>query len=141
MKNFILLIISCLIFSFSGNAQTFTMTSSGDTITNAGTKACSLKVVHSYKQVSIQCLITKISGTIGGTVTLQGTIDGTNYVTVDTATFVTEGAATYTATNVASQSKVWIMNNAPYLWYKISYTGTGTMSGTLKGYLLPREND
>jgi hypothetical protein len=122
----------------SASAQTYTMTNSGDTITNAGTEACSLKVASSYKTVTIHALITKISGTVAGTVTLQGTVDGTTWVTVDTAAFVSDGGATYTATNVASQSKVWIINGAPYLWFKLSYTGSGTMAATLKGYLLPR---
>lgn len=123
------------------SAQTYTMTNSGDTIVNTATEACSLKVVNSYKSVTIHALITKISGTVAGTLTLQGTVDGTTWITVDTASFITEGAATFTATNVASQSKVWIMNGAPYLWYKLSYTGSGTMSATLKGYLLPRKQE
>lgn len=119
-------------------AQTSTMTNSGDTIVNTATEACSLKVVNSYKTITVHALITKISGTVGGTLTLQGSVDGVTFVTVDTATFITDGAATYTPTNVASQSKIWVMENTPYLWYKLSYAGTGTMSATLKGYLLPR---
>lgn len=137
-KLFLLLILS--VFSFvSLKAQTYTMTSSGDTVVNTATKACSLKVAHSYKQVTIYALITKISGTVAGTLTLQGTVDGTNWITVDTAALCTEGASTFTATNVASQSKTWIVNNAPYLWFKLSYTGSGTMSASLKGYMLPRK--
>jgi acid phosphatase class B len=133
-------VFMALAFS-SSHAQTVTMTNSGDTIVNTATEACSLKVVNSYKAVTVHALITKISGTVGGTLTLQGGIDGTTYVTVDTASLTTEGASTFTPTNVASQSKVWIMNGAPYLWYKLSYTGTGTMSATLKGYLLPRKQE
>ena len=142
MKKILSLTILCLFVSLGLNAQTFQMTSqyaTGDTISNTGTKACSLKVVHTYKQVTIQALITKISGTVAGTVTLQGSIDGTNFVTLDTAALQTDGPSTFTATNVATQNKLWIVNNAPYLWFKLSYTGSGTMAATLKGYLLPRE--
>jgi hypothetical protein len=143
MKKIVLLLIAFLFFAISSEAQTFTMTGSADTVVNTATKACSLKTVHSYKQISIQAVITKISGTVGGTLTLLGSIDGTNYINVDTATFVNSGlAATYTATNTTgAQSKVWIINNNPYLWFKLSYTGTGTMSASLKGYLLPREEN
>jgi hypothetical protein len=139
MKKLSILLLALTLTIGIVSAQTYTMTASGDTITDTGTKACSLKVVHSYDQITIHALITKISGTVAGTVTLQGTVDGTTFVTVDTATFVSDGLATYTATNVASQSKVWVINKSPYLWFKISYTGSGTMAATLKGYLLPRD--
>ncbi len=136
MKKFLLIAISLLFIALGVNAQTSTMTGSADTVVNTGTKACSLKVVNTYKQISIQAVVTKISGTVAGTVTLQGTVDGTNWVTVDTAALVTDGAATNTT---GAQSKVWIINNAPYLWFRLSYTGSGTMSASLKGYLLPRQ--
>ncbi len=145
MKNLLLLFAAVIFMAVSSNAQTFQMTgayTTGDTVTNTATKACSLKVVHSYKQISIQADITKIDGTVGGTLTLYGTVDGTNYVAVDTCIYVHAMASTYTATNTSgTQSKIWIMNNNPYLWYKLSYTGTGTMRAILKGYLLPRENN
>ncbi len=139
MKNILILFSLCFAFVLGANGQTSTMTNSGDTIVNTATEACSLKVNNSYKSLSIHALITKISGTVAGTLTLQGTIDGVTWVTVDTATFVSDGLATYTATNVTSQSKVWIVSGSPYLWFKLSYTGTGTMSATLKGYILPRQ--
>lgn len=142
MKKFILSIIACLIFVAS-NGQAFQMTgqyTTGDTVVNTASKTCSLKVVKSYKSTTIQANIVKVSGTVGGTLTLQGSVDGVNYVTADTAAFVSDGSATYTATNSASQSKVWVINGSPYVWYRLSYTGTGTMSAILKGYLLPREN-
>jgi hypothetical protein len=140
----IFILFTALLFCLSiVNAQTIQMTgtyTTGDTVLNTATKACSLKLAKSYKQVSIQTVITKISGTVAGTVTLQGSVDGTNYVTVDSAAILSNHSPfpTYTATNTATQSKVWIVNNSPYLWFKLSYTGSGTMSATLKGYLLPR---
>ena len=140
MKKLILFSI-LFVFSFIAvKAQTITMTASGDTVVNAGTKACSLKVANPYHQVSIHALMTKISGTVAGTLTLQGTVDGVTWVTVDSALYAgTATASTFTATNVASQSKIWIVNNSPYLWFKLTWTGTGTMSATLKGYVLPRK--
>lgn len=137
-KLFSLLILMAFVLTLT-HAQTTTLVQSGDTVVNTATKACSLRVSQSYKKVTIQALITKISGTVGGTLTLQGSLDnGTTWSTVDTASFVSDGPATFTATNVASQTKTWIINGSPYLWYKLSYTGTGTMSATLKGYALPR---
>lgn len=135
----LLILMAFLLTLVNVQAQTSTMIQSGDTVINTATKACSLKVAQSYKKVTVQALITKISGTVGGTLTLQGSVDnGTTWSTVDSASFVSDGPATFTPTNVASQTKTWIINGSPYLWYKLSYTGTGTMSATLKGYLLPR---
>jgi hypothetical protein len=145
MKKLSLLLIGFAIVFATGSlsAQTYTMTQSGDTVVNTATKACSLKVAHAYRQITIAALLTKISGTVAGTVTLQSSVDGTNFFTLDSAAIQTDGTinspATYTATNVALQQKVWIINYNPYLWYKLSWTGSGTMSATLKGYLLPRE--
>lgn len=146
MKKIFILFIA-IIFCLAAKptvAQTYQMTGvnlTGDTVVNTATKACSLKVVHSYKQITFHALITKISGTVAGTVTLLGSVDGTNYVNVDSSLIQTRSYPypTYTATNVATQNKVWIINNSPYLWFKISYTGFGTMSATLKGYMLPRK--
>lgn len=143
MKKFILSIIVCLFIVASSNGQAYQMTggyTTGDTVVNTASKACSLKVVKSYKSVTIQANVTKISGTVGGTITLQGSVDGVNFVTCDTAAFVSDGPATYTATNSASQSKAWIVSGAPYTWFRLNYVGTGTMSAIIKGYLLPREN-
>ncbi len=146
MKKLIFLLSAILLFAVGGvNAQVTQMTgvyTSGDTVLNTGTKACSLRVARGYRQITVAALLTKISGTVAGTVTLQSSIDGTNFFTLDSCAIQTDGninsPATYTATNVASQQKVWIINYNPYLWYKLSWTGVGTMSATLKGYLLPR---
>ncbi len=148
MKKLSLLLMIGFALSLScAKAQTYTMTGtySPDTVTNTATKACSLKVSNPYRQVTIGAFITKISGTVAGTVTLQGSLDGVNFFTVDSSAIQTDGninsPATYTATNVASQLKVWILNYTPYLWYKLSYTGSGTMSAKFNGYLLPRKQD
>lgn len=126
------------------SAQTYTMTQSGDTVVNTATKACSLKIARPQKRITVAAQIVKVSGTVAGTLTMQGSVDGVNFFTVDSASYITDGninsPATYTATNVALQQKVWIFDGAPYLWYKLSYTGSGTMSAILNGYILPRDN-
>lgn len=114
-----------------------------DTVTNAGTKTLtSARTSLSYKTISIDVTVTKLSGTIAGTITLQGSVNGTNYVTVPTAfietpsgqaPYSTGGAATFTATNVATQTKIWSIIGNPYAYYRVSYTGSGTMVGTIKG--------
>jgi hypothetical protein len=115
-------------------ATVYTMTHSGDTVTNTGTKTVDLEVKNFYQTVSLQLKITKISGTVAGTVTLQGSEDGSNYVTIDSGVTATS-AETFTATNVATQTTIFIVNGSPYRHYRMSYTGSGTMAARIYGYV------
>lgn len=139
MKKFLSLLFCIgLLFSFFGaNAQSSAMTGNGVTITNTGTSACSLKVANPYHTVTVQAVMTKTSGTLAGTLTLQGSVDGTSWETVPTS-LVAGAASTYTVTDVASQAKTFVITGTPFLYYKLSWTGTGTMAGTLSGFVLPR---
>jgi hypothetical protein len=114
------------------------MTGNGDTITNTGTDYVSLTLNGWYQTVSIQVRCTKLSGTIAGTVTLQGSNDGTNFVTVNTA--YTQGvSSTLTCTNQTTNTKVFVVIGAPYKYYRLSWTGSGTMAGTLRGYVFAQK--
>lgn len=93
-----------------------------DTVTNATAEGPVLQVKGYQASVSIVLLITKISGTVGGTVSWQGSNDGVNYSTLTSTETVTD------ATNV------YDYNESPkrYLYYKALITGTGTMSASYK---------
>lgn len=115
-----------------------------DTVTNTATNYVSLQVQNWYQTVSIQAVVTKISGTAAGTVTLQGSNDGTNYVTVNTAylntgapQYTTGAAATLAVTNVTTTTGIWVVKGSPYEYYRLSYTGSGTMACKLQGTMLP----
>lgn len=110
--------------AFIGSAQVNFTASNGlarDTVTNTATETWSVHIPGSQKTIGIQVIITKISGTAGGTIVLQASTDGTNYFTVP-------GSDTATATNVASQSFGWEIENSKWPYYQLLYTGTGTMS-------------
>lgn len=141
MKKYLILIACALLLACNVSAQStvFTMTRSGDTVVNTANKVCSLKVARTYRSTSIQVVVTKVSGTVAGTVTMQGSLDGVTWVTLDTACMATEGPATFVTTNVASQSKVFLINSSPYYWYRASYTGSGTMAAIISAFILPRE--
>ncbi len=136
MKKLFSLLIVFAFLSLGAFAQSKAMTGNGVIVTNTATVACSLQVVNAANTVSIQAIIAKTSGTLAGTITLQGSIDGVTWETADTS--MVSGAVTYTVTNVASQGKIFVITGSPYLYYKLSWTGTGTMVGTLSGYVLPR---
>ena len=139
MKNLFLSLIAAFAVTVSSvnvaQAQVSDMVSSDnfttDTVTNTGTAYLSLKLTG-YYTVSIQVNVTKISGTLGGTIVLQGSLDGTNYVTIPSS-------SSLTVTNVASQGYLWTYSNSPYLYYRVLATGTGTMSGIISAKIMYRK--
>lgn len=93
-----------------------------DTVVNTGVKTTTPFKIKDWKNGSIwQCVVTKISGTVGGTLQLEGSLDGTNWTLVGSATTPTDGSVNYSF-------------NTTVHWYyqRIKYTGTGTMSASIK---------
>lgn len=103
-----------------------------DTATNTGTTYLQITLSNYYEKVSFQPVVTKVSGTAAGTVTLQGSVDGTNYVTVNTSY---SSAQTMSVTNVTTSTALLTVTSSPYRYYRLSYTGSGTMVCTLRGYV------
>lgn len=90
-----------------------------DTVTNAGVKVQKVQLTGYQTQVTVQANFTKISGTVGGTAQLKGSLDGVNYVNVGSA---------YTLTDVATQTTVFDVGLSKYQHYNLTITGTGTMA-------------
>lgn len=104
-----------------------------DTVTNTGTNFLTNKVLVSGpgQTVSIQWTAVKLSGTVAGTVTLQASLDGLNFFTLTgNKTVENTTISTFTATDVASQTTAWVIKNNPWPWYRVSWTGAGTMAAT-----------
>jgi len=102
----------------------------GDTIVNTGTAAKILKTTGGASGAVIQVVLTKLSGTGAGTVQLQSSLDGTNYVNVGSA---------YTITNVATQSTIFTVTAPIPKYLKVLATGSGTESVVQSVlYRLPR---
>lgn len=109
-----------------------------DTVTNTATITLTSTRVPSSAGGStlVWVAVTKISGTVGGTITLQGSIDGTNWKAANTADTQT-ALATVTATD-ASNTYHWRLTGNPYPYYRVSWTGTGTMSASFTSKLQVR---
>lgn len=133
MKKLFLIAILGL-FSFAADAQVTNMVSrysnTTDTVANTDTKYMYVTVTASHENVSIQPVITKVSGTVAGTYFVQGSLDGTNYVSNIVA------SDSVTATNVTTNTVVWVLDSKAYKYYRVGYTGSGTMNATLKSYFL-----
>lgn len=96
-----------------------------DTVNNTGSKATTAyKIAYFNKGVSIGVVATKISGTVGGTLAIQGSTDGTNWFTLGTATTPSDASANYTLNTTQG-----------WTYYRANWTGTGTMSASFKAFI------
>lgn len=110
-----------------------------DTVTNTATATLSTKVKMTPKAATattVWVTVTKISGTVGGTITLQGSFDGTNWKAINTPDTQT-ALATVTATD-ASNTYHWRLAGCPFAYFRVSWTGTGTMAASFSAKILAR---
>ncbi len=139
MKRIITLFFA-LALGVSVFAQDVTMrnasASSTETITNGGTGILTGTVRGHKNTITVQVTITKTSGTVAGTLTLQGSLDNVSYKAALLPNGVSTAVNTYTATDVASQTFIWQLDKNAYNYWRISYTGSGTMVATMTGVLL-----
>ena len=105
-----------------------------DTTTNTATHDLYVAVRGYQETVTGNVEITKISGTLGGTIVPIVTVDGVNYHPIPAIAT----ADSVTVTNTASQG----YNRAfpkGYKGYGFRWIGTGTMSGSWTGNVLHRK--
>ena len=116
-------------------ARLIAATATSDTVTNTGTGVLTTKRVGSPNGiVTIEVVATKVSGTVGGTITLLGSLDGTNFTALNTQETQT-ALATKTASD-ASANYHWRLSGSPFLYYQVSWAGTGTMVATFTARIL-----
>lgn len=121
MKNLFLVAAFLVGLASAAHAQevvTLPLTA-GDTIANTGTASKIIKTTGGASGAVIQVVLTKLSGTGAGTVQLQSSLDGTNYVNVGSA---------FTITNVTTQSTVFTVTAPIPKYVKVLATGSGTES-------------
>lgn len=127
-------LITALLPAASAKAQMFspalmTTTSFGltlDTVDNTETKVTTTaegRITNWRTGITFEVVVLKISGTVGGSLTLQGSMNGTDWVTIGSATTPSDGSANYGF-------------NTTQKWYyfRVSWAGTGTMSASFKVY-------
>ena len=130
MKNLFTMLMVASMFALcsTANAQ-LTMTGS-DTIVDTGVISVSQTLSKSHDVTSFQAVVTKVSGTVDGTVLLEASNDGTNYVAISTDTLQ--------LANVTTNTYLWSLTNAPYKFYRLKGTGSGTMKAIITGFCIPR---
>jgi len=94
-----------------------------DTASQAAAEGPKVIVTGNAKTFSIVLVTTKISGTIAGTVSWQGSNDGVNFATIGSATNLVDASTNYTYKEV----------DKGYAYYRALITQTGTSSLSYKG--------
>lgn len=89
------------------------------------------QITSSFNIIEIQFTATKISGTVGGTVTVQTSLDGTDWYTA-------QGTTAYTLTD-ATQITSFKITNYCARYIRIRTVGTGTMSAQIKAKYVARK--
>lgn len=144
MRKYIFILVAALAIGLSAPAHAqlldlksiYSLTS--DTVTNTATVTLSSIKTTPGRATSttVWVAVTKISGTVGGTITLMGSLDGTNYKAINTSDTQT-ALATVTATD-ATNTYHWRLAGSPFQYYRVSWTGTGTMSASFTAKVLAR---
>lgn len=140
MKNYLKrtsLAICLLAMAFVSPAQTslLSTTSGGvlDTVTNTGVRIMALNTTGYKETITATVLITKISGTQGGTMVPVGTDDGVNWHDISQLT-----KDTVTVPNQATYIKGYSFQRG-WKYYGVQWTGTGTMASSISGKLVARK--
>lgn len=104
-----------------------------DTSTNGSTALWRASVPGFQSVVALQVKLTNISGTTAGKVTLEGSVDGTNFVRIPSI-LQTTGAVGLDSLNASSSalSKIFVVDKHAYTKYQIKYIGgsSSAVSGT-----------
>lgn len=113
---FLLLTLSLSLFAVSfGQGTALTVT--GSPVTAPGTaNLTGPTTIVFYESGAFQTVITRTSGVVAGSANLQGTVDGTNWVTLTTVAL----------TDVATQSFVFTAVPVAFSRYRVSVTTSGT---------------
>ena len=132
----LLFLFAFIAFAFTVQAQTSMVSAAytsntSDTVIDAATKYLipSSTISGLSKIVEVQFLAVENSGTTGGTATLQGSLDNTNWYTIGTA---------YTLTDVASQVTHFKITDYGTKYVRIKVTGPGTMETKISAKVLVR---
>jgi hypothetical protein len=123
MKYLFLIFAFVLFSNLETKAQTILTFAGSDTIVNTATVNTTLTVRGKYETAAFQVINTKLSGTAAGTTYLQASVDGVNYVTIDSLV----------NTNVTTNTAIFTESPPKYPYYRFTTTGSGTMAVITSG--------
>lgn len=128
----LLFVIAAMAATNQIQAQYTSMTGSGDSIVNTGTKYLTKSLDGNVTSATIQVVFTKTSGTAAGKATIEYSIDGVNYYRLNSDSI--------NITNTTTQSKMWTISNpGGYKYVRIKVVGSGTSRYILTGTIYIRK--
>ncbi len=105
--------------------QSFPHVPETDTLVNADTVYKVFPIIGTKdKLFAIQPVVTKVSGTMAGTSFLQASLDGTNWVSVDSLT----------VTDVSVNTKLISIEDPKYAYYRFLFRTSGTVKAVPRLY-------
>lgn len=121
-----MLVFALGLFAVQANAQS-RLAPTEDTLTNADTSyLVASRFSSAYDVVTFQVNIEKVSGTVAGNATIQGSLDNVNFVKAsDSVATLTNGD------NVL----IWSIGQAKYPFYRVQVTTSGTQVSVPEGYV------
>jgi len=111
-----------------------------DTLTNTDTSYLVANGVSSFADLTFQFTNTKVSGTPGGTIILQGNVDGTNWYTLKNDATQTVGISDTVTIANGNTISAYIVKNHPYTNYRIRFISSGTQKSAPTGILYYRKH-
>jgi hypothetical protein len=111
-------------------------TATRDTATNAGVAELYSKRISGPGTITIQVEQTKVSGTVAGTMTLYGSVDGVYYTAINTEETQTAIATKTLVDATGVTTYHWRLKTSPFLYYKIGVAGGTTCVYYLDGFIL-----
>jgi hypothetical protein len=136
MKKFLPILVLGLFMAIGYNAQSQQMSPSGG-VTSGGVTAAYLTVspTLAYKCASFQVNVTRVSTAMVGTLTMQASNDGTNYVTpaAGDTIHVSDAATQYGMFTIAPATGVL------YKYYRIKCVQLANDTATVKAYFNGRQ--
>lgn len=135
MKRFLFLLVATTLLAVVGKAQ-FPVAMplvAGDSVVNGATVNKTIGIISTgYEGIVIQVRGVKNTGTVGGTIGIYGSLDGTNYDLIGSA---------FTATDVATNVKSFYITAPVPAYLQVRWTGTGTMNAVLRVSYVIRRHD
>lgn len=123
-------VLSVTAFAQKGAPLTFT----GDTVQGAETIYVTVATgIGTSTPVGIQALCTQLGGTTDGTLSLQGSVDGTNFVAVTDQQGLVKGYPNDSLTMTNGASQVWLIEKSLFTAYRLKVEGTSADTTLITG--------
>lgn len=129
MKKILILFAFVLMTSISFGQRGIVKSVAVDTLNGSETVNFTLSsITGSYESVAIQALCTEIGGTSDGTLILQGSVDGTSYITMTDVVGVLTSYPNDTLTITNGAVVQYVVHDNPFNYYRVQGGGTASDS-------------